>query len=416
MRAQADLRIPATIPVELDCRTLAVKGELPPELDGVLLRIGPDSDGGDGNSSSDSRGGQPYVAALRIRHGHAEWYRTRRVRTDEVCRQLGELPSPGPRRCASDHTGAAVIRHGRRILALGDGALPYELTADLRTRARCDFDDTLPFGFSARPIHDPLTGELFAAVADIRALRYVTVDVWGRVRGCETIPVSQDPARYAFALTERHAVFLGPGQVGILPREGGAQDVRWIATDAAAVGSRDAGTGPAVQPVNAFETRDGGIAVDLLWDDGTPGLWRRRIDPIGGVVRDELIDLRAQDLPSVDERYQGSTYRHVVTRLLADDGRTGTGLIRYDLANGTARVHHAEPDRILGAPVFVPYDPTAGEGAGWVLAFARDTAREHDEVVVIDTADFTGPPVAVIELPGVAPRESAARWLVENPW
>ncbi|GAA4620094.1 carotenoid oxygenase family protein [Actinoallomurus vinaceus] len=408
--AHPDLRVPR----EIDCSTLAVKGRLPADLDGTLFRISPDGCG-------DRPGtGQPYVGALRIRQGRAEWYLTRRVRTDAVCRQTGELPSPGPRRCSSDNTAEAVIRHGRQILALGDGVLPYELTPDLRTKARCDFDDTLPSGFSSRPIHDPLTGELFAAVAvpRRRALRYVAVDIRGRVRKYEPVPVSDDPTRYAFALTERYALFLGPDEIGVLPREGGREDVMWVGAVPGCPWTRRARSGPADRPVNAFELRDGAIVVDLVRDDGhrTPSLRRRRVDPERGVIRDELVDARAQDLPTVDPRYQGSYYRHAVTRLLTGDGRSGTALIRHDLTEGTSRLHHAEPGRYLGAPVFVPDSPSAGEGDGWVLVFAHNTALGHDEAVVIDTTDFAGPPVAVIELPTVGPRESSACWLVENPW
>lgn len=402
---------------EADCFALAVKGEIPLDLDGTLLRIGPDG-------SADPDGGvdgQPFVGALRIRHGHAEWYRARRVRTDEVCRRTGELPSPGPRRCATDHTAAAVIRHGRRTLALGDGALPYELTPELRTKARHDFDGTLPFGFSARPIHDPLTGELFAAAAGPRTLRYLAVDVQGRVRKSETIPVPEDPARYAFALTERHAVFLGPTSVGVMPREGGPADVTWIDT-APTLEPAAARPRPAVLPVNAFEHRDGGIAIDLLLTNGTPGLWRRHLDPAAGTAHDELLDAHTQDLPTIDDRYHGSSHRHVFSRLLTTDGllptqeRTSTALLHHDLATGETRVHDAAPDRLLGAPVFVPDGPTAPEGHGWILAFAHATTRGHDEVVILDTADLTGPPVAVIELPGTAPREASASWVVQSPW
>lgn len=400
------------VPEEIDCAALAVKGELPADLDGTLFRIGPDG-------CTDQPGtGQPYVGALRIRHGHAEWYRTRRVRTDAVCRQTGELPSPGPRRCSSDTTAAAIIGHGRQILALGDGVLPYELTPDLGTKARCDFDDTLPSGFSSHPIHDPLTGELFAAVADTRqrALRYVVVDVGGHVRKYETVQVPDDPTRYTFALTERHALFIGPAEIGVLPREAGREDVWWIRAPFKGPGTRPTGPTPD-QLVNAFELHDGTIAVDLVRDNRhpTPGLWRRRVDLERGIIRDDLIDARGQDMPAVDPSRQGSDYRYAITRLLTGDGR-GTALMRHDLSEGTSQLHHAEPGRDLGAPVFIADSPVADEGDGWVLVFAHNSALGHDEVVVIDTADFTGAPLALVELPTTGPRECSASWLAENPF
>ncbi|MBS2550789.1 carotenoid oxygenase family protein [Catenulispora sp. NL8] len=405
---------------DIDCSALPVKGAVPPELDGTLFRIGPQD-------------GQPYVSALRLRHGGAEWFRARRIRTDEVCRQTGELPSPGPRRCASDVTAAAVIRHNRRTLALGDGALPYELAPDLRTRARWDFDGTLPSGFTSQAVHDPLTGELFAAVAGPRTLDYVVIDVHGSVRGYEPIPTPCDPRRYVFALTDRHAVFAGPAGVGIMPREGGARDVVWVGTP-----GTGRGPGPAHRPVNAFDLRGGGVAVDTVGADtvgvdtvgvdtvgaagsaSAPGLWRWRVEPgAGGGVRGECLSRPAQDLAGFDERYRGSDHRYALTRRLdAGRGRRpgGIGLLRHDLAAGTTEQHGAKPGRLFGAPVFVPYSPTAPEGHGWVLVSVRDIGQERDEVIVIDTADFAGPPVATVELPGTGPREASACWQVADPW
>lgn len=397
---------------DLDHSALAVKGAVPPELDGTLFRIGPEA-------------GRPYVSALRLRHGHAEWFRARRIRTDEVCRQNGELPSPGPRRCASDDTAAAVIRHNRRTLALGDAALPYELAPDLRTRARWDFDGTLPAGFTSQAVHDPLTGELYAAIAGERTLDYAVVDVQGGVRAYTPIPTPHDPALYALALTDRHAVFCGPAGVGIMPREGGAQDVVWIATAGTA-----AGPGPAGRPVNAFDLPGGGVAIDAVGVAGAaPGLWRWTVVPgtaagagagaSAGSVRAECLNGRDQDLGSVDERYRGSGHRFALTRRVAVDGagrRFGIGLLRHDMQSGTTRQHSAEPGRTFGAPVFVPYSPTAPEGHGWVLAAVHDKILDHDQVVIIDTADFAGPPVAAVELPSTGQREASACWQVADPW
>jgi carotenoid cleavage dioxygenase len=393
---------------DVDHSALAVKGAVPPELDGTLFRIGPEA-------------GRPYVSALRLRHGHAEWFRARRIRTDEVCRATGELPSPGPRRCASDTTAAAVIRHNRRTLALGDAALPYELDADLRTKARWDFAGTLPAGFTSQAVHDPLTGELYAAVAGARTLDYVVVDVQGAVRRYEPIATPHDPALYALALTDRHAVFSGPAGVGIMPREGRAADVVWVSTAGTV-----AGPGPQGRPVNAFDLAGGGVAIDVVGVAGAaPGLWRWRVEPETGAgagtgcVRAESLNGRDQDLGSVDERYRGTGHRFALTRRLAVDGRgrfSGIGLLRHDLRTGTTRQHTAEPGRTFGAPVFVPHSPTAPEGHGWVLAAMWDGVLDHEQVVIIDTADFTGPPVAAVELPGTGQREASACWQVADPW
>lgn len=137
---------------------LPVRGQLPAGLDGTLLRIGGNPLGPVDPARDHAFAGDAMVHGLRLRDGRAEWYRNRWLRTDRVTRALGELPTPGPQSGLCDNTNAGLVRHAGRTLALGDGgALPFRLGDRLETLARHDFDGTLPAGFAAHPIADPLT-------------------------------------------------------------------------------------------------------------------------------------------------------------------------------------------------------------------------------------------------------------------
>ncbi|MGA4846746.1 carotenoid oxygenase family protein [Streptomyces sp. G5(2025)] len=383
---------------ETEISALPVKGELPEQLHGTLLRIGPDR-----------ADGQPLVAALRIRQGHAEWFRTRRVRTDLVCRITGELPAPGPRVCPSDNANSAVIQHAGRILALGEGVLPYELTPDFATKARHDFDGTLPFGFAANAVHDPLTGELFAAVTTAAAphLWYVVVDARGRVRRREPIPTSSCRETPAFAVTHRHAVFHAPGRIGIMPRAGTAHQLTWVDIEPGCVGS----------VLNAFDLTDDRLVLDTVRPGAAgPTLWRFTLDPVRMTAAGEVLDHHAQGSPTVDPRHRGSECRYgFATRLTHTSGR-GSALIRHDLVTGTRQIHGPGSGRVFGAPVFVPRSPLAPEGDGWVLAFTHQTGSGSHEVVAVDTNDFEGEPTAVVGVAPVDHRETQATWLMAAPW
>ncbi|MEU2250404.1 carotenoid oxygenase family protein [Streptomyces sp. NPDC019224] len=385
-------------PAETDVRELPVKGDLPPGLDGMLLRIGPDD-----------KDGQPLLAALRVQQGHAEWFRTRRIRTDRVCEITGELPSPGPRRCPSDNTHAAVVQHAGRILALADGALPYELSADLATKARHDFDGTLPFGFTAHPVHDPLTGEMFAAVSSpvTPHLWYVVVDVHGRVRRCEPITSSPGPGSPAFSVTHRHAVFHEPTRIGIMPCTGTAQQLSWIPVEPVHV----------LQVVNAYDLPDRRLVLDVVRRAPLgPVLWRWTLDPVSGTASGELLDPRAQAFLAVDPRCTGSEHRYGFATGIDSASRRGNSLVRHDFASGDSQIHVPGADRTVGPPVFVPRSPTAAEGDGWVLAATRDPGGGHDEIVVLDTRDFEGGPAALVGLPAAGPWWAHASWLVTASW
>ncbi|MFF4214512.1 carotenoid oxygenase family protein [Streptomyces sp. NPDC001796] len=385
-------------PMDTEVRELPVKGELPQELDGTLLRIGPDH-----------ADGQPLIAALRIRQGHAEWFRTRRIRTDPVCRITGDLPSPGPRRCPSDNTDAALIQHAGRTLALGDGVLPYELAPDLTTKARYDFDGTLPAGFTARPVHDPVTGELFAAVLDGEPPRlwYLVVDVRGRIRKREPVTSWQGHHLPALALTQRHVLCPEPTRIGVMPREGTERDLVWITV----------GEGGIDRVVNAFDRPDKRITLDVVRRCRTgPVLWRWTLDPGAATASGRLLVRDACTSPVIDPRYHGSEHRYCVM-LKADNSPVRDDvLVRFDLATGSRQTSPTRLGRLLTAPVTVPRSPTAPEGTGWLLAFAQDTIDDSNTMVVLDTSDFGAEAVALVDLPSVPHRALHAAWTVTSAW
>ncbi|MFE9251074.1 carotenoid oxygenase family protein [Streptomyces sp. NPDC007088] len=418
-----------------------VRGELPSELDGTFLRIGPNALGGHDPARHHSFRGDAMVHGLRLRGGRAEWYRNRWVRTDRAARALGELPTPGPRHGASDNTNAGLVRHAGRTLALADGgALPTRLGERLETLDRVDFDGTLPGGFSAHPVLDPLTQEMHAvAYAPGRpGVDLLTLDASGRVRRRENITVKGTPMMHAFSLTDRHALLYdlpvtysgraaaagsdvpyawddGHGaRLGVLPRDGGDADVRWAELAPCYV----------FHPVNAYEqgryTVVDVIRHERVFDrdplhpsESSPTLWRWIVDRSGATVAEHPLSEAVQEFPRIDDRYAGSPYRYAFTVGLRP-GRgaalAGPALLRHDLVTGRADRHDFGPGREGGEAVFVPRHGAAPEADGWLLSLVHDTATGRGELVVLDTADFTGPPLATVPLPVRVPHGLHAQW------
>jgi carotenoid cleavage dioxygenase-like enzyme len=420
---------------------LPVDGLLPETLNGMFVRLGPHG------ASRQPLSGDPLVTAVRLEEGQAEWARTRWVRTDRVSRALGELPAPGPRRGMSDNANAGIIQHAGRILALGDGGvLPYELGADLSTRARYDFDGTLPRGFSAHPERDPVTGEMYAAAYHHEApyVQHIIVDTAGRVRRAEPISVKNASMMHAYSLTEHYAllydlpVVFSPAaaaaglrvpyawddtygaRLGILPREGRDCDVRWIEIEPCYV----------FHAMNAYETDDDRLVVDVVRHERAfdrkpahpgetpPTLWRWTVDLRGGAVREEQLDDRPQEFPAVDERFKGCPYRYGVTTAVSPESAPygGHSLLRHNLPAGTTEVHDFGPGEEVGEPVFVPRSPAAPEGDGWVMTLVRGIGTGASKLVVLDTASFSGDPVAEVWLPPAGPRGFHSAWLPMMPW
>jgi carotenoid cleavage dioxygenase-like enzyme len=433
-RSLAGLSLPAVD--EMAQGPMPVDGHLPEILDGMFLRIGPHG------ARRQPLSGDPLVTALRLRHGRAEWTSTRWVRTDRVSRALGELPAPGPRRGLSDNANAGLIQHAGRILALGDGGvLPYELGADLSTRARHDFDGTLPRGFSAHPERDPVTGELYAVAYHHEApyAQHIIVDTAGRVRRAEPISLKNPSMMHAYSLTEHYAVLydlpvvFSPAaaaagmrvpyawddshgaRLGILPREGADRDVRWIEIEPCYV----------FHPMNAYETGHDHLVLDVVRHDRAfdrepahpgetpPSLWRWNVDLRGETMHAEQLDDRPQEFPAVDERFKGCPYRYGLTTGMNPGSAPygGHSLLRHNLLSGTAEVHDFGPGNEAGDPVFVPRSAEAQEGDGWVMTIVRGLGSGASKLVVLDTAGFSGDPVAEVWLPPTGPRGFHSSWL-----
>ncbi|MFD0259584.1 carotenoid oxygenase family protein [Kitasatospora indigofera] len=421
---------------------LPVRGQLPPELDGTLLRIGANPLGAHDPALDHAFAGDAMVHGLRLRGGRAEWYRNRWLRSDRVARALGELPTPGPRRGLADTVNAGLVRHAGRTLALGDGgALPVQIGDELETLARIDLDGTLPAGFAAHPVCDPLTGELHALTHDhtLPHLTHLTVDALGKVRRAEPITVKGTPMVHAFSLTDRHAIIYDlpvtydpaaaaagsrvpytwddnhGARLGLLPREGSDADVLWLEIDPCFV----------FHPVNAYEEGDRTV-IDVIRHErvfdrdqlhpteSAPTLWRWTVDRRHGTVREHRLDGRVQEFPRIDERFAGSRHRYAFTvGLRAGEGfaLAGPTLLRHDLAPGVTDTHDLGPGREAGGAVFVPRAAHAPEGDGWLLTLVHDAGTDRGELIVLDTARFSGPPVAVVPLPVRVPHGFHTQWV-----
>jgi carotenoid cleavage dioxygenase len=427
---------------EVTVRSPEVAGSLPARLDGRFLRIGPNPLGGARDPRQNVLAGDPMVHGLRIREGRVEWYRNRWLRTGRVCGALGALPTPGPRHGLSEDCGGNLLWHAGRLFAVGDGGvLPIEIDAQLRTVARSDFDGTLGGGFSAHPEHDPLTGELFAMAYyhEEPYLRFVTLGPDGLVRREAAIDVEAPGMVHAFSLTERYAVVYDlpvefdpcaaaagsrvpytwragrGGRLGVLRREGGGQDVLWIDIEPCYV----------FHALNAYEDGDR-LVLDVVrharvFDrdrlspgESEPMLWRWTVDPAAGtVVQQQLCDV-PEEFPRIDDRYRTVRHRYGFATAM-DCGRhgpfAGAALLRHDLETGRTDAHEFGPGRVAGEAVFVPRRDDAPEGDGWLLSLVYDEAVDRSELVVLDTDDFDGDPVATVRLPVRVPHALHSAWI-----
>lgn len=200
----------APLQQEYTLTDLDVVGEIPDYLDGRYLRNGPNPIGDIDPELYHWFVGDGMVHGLRLRDGTAQWYRNRFVRGPQACLALGEPVPEGQVKISGLGANTNVIGHAGKTLALVESGLAqYELTDELDTVGVCDFEGTLPGGYSAHPKRDPKTGELHAITYGMErgnTVQYSVIGVDGRARRTVDITVHGSPMMHDFSLTEKYVV------------------------------------------------------------------------------------------------------------------------------------------------------------------------------------------------------------------
>ncbi|BCW87573.1 8'-apo-carotenoid 13,14-cleaving dioxygenase [Alphaproteobacteria bacterium SO-S41] len=423
---------------ELTIEGLRVTGTIPVALDGRYLRLGPNPMAADPDNYH-WFSGDGMVHGLRIENGRALWYRNRWVRSEAVSKALGEPRVDGPRHVFDIVNTNPVSFAGRAFGVVEAGSTPVEFGETLETLRYTDFEGTLHGSFAAHPHVDPATGEMLAVCYDVSnpaAIRFVVVAPEGRVRREVEIPVPHGPMIHDCAFTQRFAIILDlpvtfsleaamerhpfpyrwneahPARIGLLPREGNADDIIWCAIDPCYV----------FHAVNAFDAEDGKVVLDVVVhdrmfsriksgpDSQRVGLERWTIDPATRAVTAVTLDPTPQEFPRPDERRLGMPYRYAYTMAMTG-WFLGAGLFKHDLTAGTRQTHDFGPGRHPCEFIFIPAHPDAEEDEGWLVGFVIDAANATTDLVILDARNFEGEPQASIHLPHVVPPGFHGNWM-----
>jgi carotenoid cleavage dioxygenase len=439
----------APVREELTVTQLEVTGTLPEHLDGRYLRNGPNPVVDPNPATYNWFLGSGMIHGLRLRDGRAEWYRNRYVRAADVAAALGEPTRPGPVHDGFDFAANTnVVGHAGGTYAIVEaGFRPYELTDELDTVGPCDFDGTLPGGYTAHPKRDPLTGELHAMSYYWgwgNKVQYSVLGTDGRVRRTVDVEVGGSTMMHDFSLTAGHVVIYDlpvtfdpdklaggaadslpytwnpsyPARVGIMRRDSDGSDVRWFDVEPCYV----------YHPLNAFDDGDRVVA-DVVRHpstfatntygpiDGPPTLERWTFDLGSGKVVEERLDDRPQEFPRVDERRVGHPHRYGYTVAASaaveqnwTDGEVMIDtVVKHDLADQSATVRSFEPGCAMGEVIFVPDHTEAAEDEGVLMGFLYDGRTDRSDLLLLDAATLDT--VAAVHLPARVPHGFHGNWI-----
>ncbi|HZN16442.1 MAG TPA: carotenoid oxygenase family protein [Acidimicrobiales bacterium] len=441
---------------------LEVIGEIPPDLDGVFVRNGP-------NPQFAPPGryhwfdGDGMVHALRFRNGQAS-YRNRWIRTRAFERESAEHaplftgvmenpsgnPDLGLRLPLKDSANTDLVYFRDRVLATWYMAgEPYAIDPlTLETLGVDDFQGTRPCQVSAHAKVDEHTGELlFFDYSPVPPyMRYGVVGADGRLSHLVDIDLPGARLPHDMAATEHYSILMDlplindpvalrqgrhkilfdtdlPARFGVIPRRGRADEIRWFEADPCYV----------YHSVNAWEEGDeivldlcrvtkpapredavGPLAKMLSYLRLDAHLYRYRFNLVTGATSEAYLDDDNTEFPTMDVSRLGRPTRYAYNmRISPEPSLLFDGIVKYDTQTGDSDRHWFGDGRWGSEAPFAPrtMSPGRAEDDGYLVSFVQDEVEQRSEVVVLDAADLGAGPVARVLLPGRVPIGFHAVWV-----
>lgn len=439
---QFDLNNGALAPLaqETDTVALTVTGDIPAELNGVLLRNGPNPLSGKFDSH-DLLSWWPEAAMFhgtyfkdgKVTRYRNKWARTRRWghyhQSDNIDALLDTNPSIN------------IISHAGELLALAEGGMPLAINPDLDSIGASQHEG-IKDGITAHPKKDPLTGELMTFRADWNQpwLTYGVTGPNGDELYSTTIDVPAPMMMHDMAITSTHSLLfdLGvaydfsmleqgfniplrwhdnrPGRIGVIPRHGG--QIQWIEIDPCFIQHIS----------NAYNKDDTTIVVDAVrypwylrvsatqtgYDPNPLGvLWRYCLDLKNGTATEHAIDHHGIEFPRINESLIGQNYRYLYAAEQPTDEEI-RGIVRYDVTTGSTQKHVIAAGDQNGEPVFIPRTNATTEDDGWLMVYVYRKNTDRSDLMILDASNLSAEPLALIHLPQRVPAGFHATWVAFN--
>lgn len=358
---------------EASITELRVEGELPHELSGHYLFLGP---GPIGAGPSGRPGPGTRVHAIGLHAGEPTSFSSRWIRTDGT--------AAGP--AATDRSTGNLIEFGGRILALDEGAVAQELAPDLRSRRAVDLAGHAE-GIGAHPTLDPSTGELHLLGSPrLPSASHHVISPGALTRRTRPLTDAPTPIHH-LTVTRDRLVLFGQGLTGVTSRiRSDNERIDWFSTDTAA-------------GENVVAAHDEGSSVIVHIAGDTLERWT--LEPACGIARRELVDATPQRFGRINDQVTTAPVQFLYA--IGGGGAppfAGTRVSKHDLVAGRQTTQDFGRHRHPGGLVFVS-DPRRApeEDGGWLLGLIHDGSTGRASLVVLDAAACGIPRVATIPIP-----------------
>ena len=440
-----------------------IQGAVPAELDGSFYRVHPDPQFPPIAGDDIWFNGDGMVTRFVFKDGDVglkqRWARTPKFEKERAAghalfgsyrNPLTDDPSVEGEIRGTANTNVMV--HGGKLLALKEDSPPVLMDADtLET-----IDGAYDFGgrmtsetFTAHPKIDPKTGNMLAFAYAAKGLLtrdmvFYTIDRQNRIIKEVWFEIPYYCMMHDFGITEDYVVFhvvpitsdwqrlenrlphFGfdknkPIHLGVLPRDGEAEDIRWFSAPncfaSHVMNAHNDGTkvhfdtpmaegnmfpffpdyeGGAFEPHKAA-SRMTRWTVDML--DNSDDIKMERLSELVG------------EFPRIDDRFAGLKNRY--GWLLVQDrekpvdlpgGRSASGMMmntlgRIDLETGETDSYWVGPTSSLQEPAFIPRPGSSDEGDGYMVVIENRLAEMASRLLLFHALDMAAGPIATIQLP-----------------
>ena len=440
-----------------------IQGAIPPELDGAFYRVAPDPQFPPLAGDDIWFNGDGMITMFRLKQGAASlkqrWARTEKFNLEREAghalfgayrNPLTDTPEAKGKVRSTANTNVVVI--GGKLLALKEDSPPTAmdpLTLET-TDPVYDFGGKLTSEtFTAHPKVDPKTGEMLAFGYAAKGLLtrdvvFYTISPVGEIKSEVWFEIPYYCMMHDFGITEDYVVFhvvpitsdwerlekrlphFGfdrnrPIHLGVLPRRGTAEDLRWFSApncfashvmNAHNVGTRVHFDTPMAEG-NMFPFFPDYEGAPFEPQKAASRITRWTVDMLGN--SDEIEMQRMTDLvgefPRIDDRFAGQAYRHGF--LLVQDmekpvdlpgGRSASGMMmntlaRIDLETGEKDAFWVGPVSTLQEPAFIPRPNSTEEADGYLITIENRLGEMGSRLLLFDALKLAEGPVATIELP-----------------
>lgn len=446
---------------EREAEGMEVIGEIPADLAGHFLRVGPNPVYVFSEEAYHTFDGDGMIHAIEFSNGTAH-YRNRFVRNegflleqergDWIYKGLNSMLDPTPSRVpegapsSKNLANTAFAFHNNTLYALHEASPPTIIDLpDLETVGPTDFGGKLQHAFSAHPKVDRKTGEMMTFGYSFAPpfVTYSVIDKHGELVHTTPVTIPKPVFMHDFAVSEKYSIFLdfpitldieraiagGPAlgfepehgsRIGVMPRYGTDADVRWFEVD----------TGVVVHTANAWDEGDEVVLQasrsktadiagagtsegnDLADNQGRLHEWRLNLKT-GEVSERQLSDTPC-DFTRVNDDHACHPTRYVYAGIFNPVRPfTFDGVMKFDNETSTTLEYKFGESRHGGEAVFAPRVDSSAEDDGYLIAFVHDEAKDQSECVIIDTTRFSDGPVATIVMPFRVPYGFHAGWVGE---